>query len=202
MNQHRSNQYSSEQLQQFKNANKQFFRNPIIQSFFNHEDHVSMLQETMHDPTNENKERLDQAFKQFYFNIRFTSFISSSLYFDAIHFDQKQRQYSSRYLLLIDQPLQNEEAITLKDTIADPSAQITMDDIIRSEEIDDYIENIRLYNALQKLSLKQKEILYLSYVSRLSDTEIANKLQKSQQAVSKLRKKALQKIYHYMNNRG
>lgn len=52
--------------------------------------------------------------------------------------------------------------------------------------------------AVIRLTDKQKEILYLAYVKRLTDTEIGIVLNKSQQAVSKTHKKALKNINNYL----
>ncbi|XJZ27537.1 sigma-70 family RNA polymerase sigma factor [Bacillota bacterium Lsc_1132] len=191
-----------QKLKEFKERNKEFLSNPIIKNFLSNQEHYQMLIDTIADPTVKNKEKLDQAFKLFYFNIRFISFVSSSLYYNAVNFDKKQRKYSSRYSLTVDNTVQNEEEITFKEMIEDPEAEITLDKLVISEDIGDYITNPVIYRAIQDLSVKQKEILNLAYVKGLSDKEIARLLSKSQQSVSKMHKKALRKIQESFKEKG
>ncbi|GLY12625.1 sigma factor-like helix-turn-helix DNA-binding protein [Pseudobacillus badius] len=64
--------------------------------------------------------------------------------------------------------------------------------------IDDFIGDPILYQSLHTLTSKEKEIINLAYINNLSDVQIGKILNKSQQAVSKMHKKALKKIYDYM----
>ncbi|ARP44629.1 RNA polymerase sigma factor SigB (plasmid) [Geobacillus thermodenitrificans] len=150
------------------------------------------------NPTKENKEKLDIEFKKFYFSIRFTAFISSSLYFNAINFDKRYRKMLERYILTVDKPLGDEEDTSFKDIIADSQAEIQIENIIQSDDITDYIEDPVLYEAILTLSDKQREVINLAYVKGLSDTEIGKMLNKSQQAISKMRNRALKKICNFI----
>ncbi|PLR76237.1 hypothetical protein CU633_16760 [Bacillus sp. V3-13] len=202
MTTNKSNNHCHEKLEKFKKDNKEFLTNPLIKNFLKHKQNFELFLNTLCNPTIENRERLDQTFKIFYFNVRFISFISSSLYFNAINFDKKQRQYSSRNLLTVDSFIQNEEEVTFKDIIEDPESEITLDKLSISDDIADYIINPLLYEAVQTLSTKQKEVLNLVYLKGLSDTQIARLLNKSQQSVSKIHKKCLGKIQDYIKEKG
>lgn len=189
-------------LEEFKKCNKEFLSNPIIKSFLSNQENYQLFLDTIVHPTVENRNKLDRMFKAFYFHIRFISFISTSLYFNAVHFDKKQRQHSSRYLLTIDSTVQNEEGITFIELIQDPESEIVPDKLSISDDIADYIGDPVLYEAVQELSVKQREVLTLAYIGGLTDTEIAKLLHKSQQSVSKMHKKALRKIQDHFKKKG
>lgn len=191
-----------QKLDDFYKSNKEFLSNPIIKNFLKNQENYQLFLDTINNPTIENKEKLDRTFKLFYFNVRFISFISSSIYFNAVNFDKRQRKYSSRNLLTIDSTMQNDEEITFKDIIEDTKSEITIEKLSISDDIADYLINPILYKAVQSLSVKQKEVLNLVYIKGLSDTEIAKLLNKSQQSVSKIHKIALRKIHDYIREKG
>jgi RNA polymerase sigma factor (sigma-70 family) len=190
-------QETNEKLEDFKNKNKLFLKNPLIQNFLKDRYHAQLFQKAISNPTLENKEELDRAFKLYYFNVRFTSFISSTIYFNAINYDKKQRKHNLRHLLTIDSPAQNDEDMNFKDSLVDPNGETTIEKILDSEDITDYIEDPILYEAVNSLSKKQKEVLSLAYIKCLTDTDIAKLLNKSQQSVSKIHKRALEKIQEF-----
>ncbi|MGE7692079.1 sigma factor-like helix-turn-helix DNA-binding protein [Lysinibacillus sp. NPDC097214] len=84
--------------------------------------------------------------------------------------------------------------------IADEQAENLIDEVFIG---DDLVKNVTcpiLHNALNSLTKKQKEFINLAYVEELSDTEIGLKLNKTQQAVSKTHKKALENMLTYIEN--
>lgn len=88
-------------------------------------------------------------------------------------------------------------------------AQITcieeMDDVfcgidnsaIEKFQIDDIIEDTRLFYFLKKLTLQQKTILYDCYIDLFNETEVAKKLGISKQAVNKMKRKILAKAVEF-----
>ncbi|MCM3006828.1 sigma-70 family RNA polymerase sigma factor [Priestia koreensis] len=194
-------EYCVQKVEKFKLKNKNFLENKIIKSFLEKIEHNELFAEVICNPTKENEERLDEAFKRFYFNIRFTSYISSAIYFNAINFDKKSRKMNHRNPLTVDMPIGNEEDGTFKDLIVDTTADIQIDNILQSERIIDYLENPTLCDAIRSLTQKQQEVLNLAFVYNLSDTKIGMLTSKSQQSVSKIRKKALQEIIRYLKDR-
>lgn len=189
-----------EEIDGFISANEEFFNNSIVKSFLSSQKYKDLFVETLCNPSIENNEKLDIAFKKYYFNIRFTSYIASALYFNALNFDKRHRKIQKRYLLTIDKSF-GEEDLTFKDNIIDSSSTISLNDLIKSENIIDYLEDPLLCEAVNLLTKKQKEILDLAYVKGLSDTEIGKVLDKSQQSVSKTHKKALKRIQYYLQKR-
>lgn len=182
--------------------NKAFLEQKIVQNFLKEEKNRKLLLDAICNPTVENNIALDHEFKKYNFNARFISYISSTLYFNAINFDKKYRKYSERFKLIMDKPIKEGEQTTLKDSLEDATSHLDLEDIISSINIEDYIECPVLFKAVTKLSNKQKQIINLHYLKGYSITEIGKLLKKSQQSVSKLHQKALNEIYDYIKKNG
>ena len=121
-----------------------------------------------------------------YIDARFVKYISNLIYYNSINFDKKRRVLASRNLLVIDN---NENKLDV------PSLQ-DIDNI--SPNLQDHITNSELFHAYEKLSEQQKKVLSLYFVKQLTDKEISNILGSSQQNISKLRLKALDKLRKFM----
>lgn len=192
-----------EKLNRFVEENRYFLEHRVVKSFLSNEENKRLFFEVICYPTSVNKKKLDEEFKRFYFNIRFTAFLSSTLYFNAINYDKRHRKLSNRYQLTLDQSIgDEEEERTFKDLIEDSNSNLTIDDILDSTDIKDYVTEPSLVQAINKLTPKQKEVIDLAYVKGLSDTEIAKRLGKSQQGISKLHKKALKRIHDSIEENG
>ncbi|MDX8046527.1 sigma-70 family RNA polymerase sigma factor [Gracilibacillus sp. S3-1-1] len=183
-----------QKFKQYKAENKDFLENKVVRSFLEKKENLVLLMNVLCNPSKENEDELDRAFKYFYFNIRFTSYISSALYFNAINFDKKYKKIRDRFPLTMDNLVGDENGETFKEMIKDDNSEIKIDVFLKSENIIDYLEDSLLSESVKRLTDRQKEILYLAYVKQLTDTEIGIVLHKSQQAVSKTHKKALKTI--------
>jgi RNA polymerase sigma factor (sigma-70 family) len=195
--------FCKRKIEKFKEENKDFLENSIVKSFLMEEKNQKLLVQFICNPTEENKKLLDKEFKEFYFDIRFTSYISTALYFNAINFDKRYRKMLKRQPLTVDQSIKNDTSQpSLNTLLVDTEAEVQVDDILRSENIEDYVTNPVLYEAIQSLTEKQKEVISLAYVKGLTDTEISKVLNKSQQAVSKIHKAALKNICKFIEKKG
>lgn len=188
-----------EKIVEFFDANQEFLNNKIIKNFLNNIENQELLLNVIENPNENNKNKIDESFKKFYFNVRFISFISQTIYFSAINFDKKIRLVNSRFPLIADSNLKEDDQLSIKDLIVDDKAHIDIEQIINDENLEKYVGDEKLLQAILLLTETQKKIISLSYIDGLSDTEIARKLNKSQQTVSKTRKKALENIYSHLN---
>ena len=169
-------------------------KNQLLASFLGHPDYYAAYRLAMEDPTTENLERLDRFFKEFYFDIRFTSYISSTIYFNAINFDKRQRIQNSRHSLTLDATVPEGNGSSFAEMLCDAESSISLDAVLVDASLPDQVASTDLFAALQTLTTKQLQILELSYVNGLNDTEIGIALSKSQQTVSKTRKRALKAL--------
>ena len=192
-----------ERIKKFEGENQQLLNNELVISFLKIPTNKEKYMDTIINPTTENMKELDMLFKHFYFKIRFISHISSTLKFNSINFDKKLRLIQSRFSLTLDAKINaNEGQETFLDLIADEQAEGHFSEVNLKDNLDDYVISPILYDALNSLTKKQKEIISLAYAEGLSDTEIGRRLNKSQQAVSKTHKKALENMMMYIKNHG
>lgn len=180
----------------FIKENKQFLNNPIIKDFLSKRNNYQLFKRSICNPTFQNKELLDKTFRSFYFQLRFTAYVSSTLYFHGINLDKKIRETNYRFQVTLDQAVNDNSELSYKDLI-----EYHEDFEIESDNILDYIINPILYEALQNITFNQRKILYLVYIKGFTDSEVSILLKKSQQAVSKSRNKALKKIKSFMEEK-
>ncbi|MGX7417865.1 sigma-70 family RNA polymerase sigma factor [Carnobacterium gallinarum] len=76
-----------------------------------------------------------------------------------------------------------------------------LDSISEYTNMEEYIDNESLSNAISKLNLKEKYILYHKFVAVISDKKIGEKLRISSQAVSKQKRKIFDKVKHSYENK-
>lgn len=192
-----------ERIKKFEGENQQLLNNELVISFLKIPTNKEKYMDTILNPTMENMKELDMLFKHFYFKIRFISHISSTLKFNSINFDKKLRLIQSRFSLTLDATINaNEGQETFLDLVADEQAEGHFSEVNLKDNLDDYVISPILYDALKSLTKKQKEIISLAYAEGLSDTEIGRRLNKTQQAVSKTHKKALENMMMYIKNHG
>ncbi|MGB8001274.1 MAG: sigma-70 family RNA polymerase sigma factor [Anaerobacillus sp.] len=163
-------------------------QNKAVDSFISHRENQRLIEDFLQQPNAQKEDHLNEAFKAHYFDIRFTSYVSSSLYFHSVNFDKHARKYSERHPLTLDHTVEQEGG-SLIDLVPDPSSDIAP--FTNFSTLTECLENEELLQAFEALTDKQKHILDLAYVQDYSDTDIARVLGVSQQAVSKTHRKAL-----------
>lgn len=167
--------------------------NRLIEQFLSIPEHAELFQSYKKAPTERQEEELDATFKQYYKQIRAISYLNKFIHFASKKSDKKIREHQERYQLIMDKPSDEEGNTTIGDLLIDESSVFYYKEI-PSEQLEDYVQNPIISNSLKRLTKKQKNILYLSYVKSLKDIEIAKRLHVSQQAITKTKNKTLQKI--------
>lgn len=166
--------------------------NPIIKSFLAAPENMALLKEVIDNPTDILKKKLDDIFREFYFKIRFTTYLSQVIYFNAINYDKKIKLFLDRNISILDRPLKNDREGTMIDRLSSAVWQDGQE--ISSSNISDHLTCPSLFIGTQLLTENQRQLLSLAYVHGFSDSEIAAYLKKSQQAVSRSHRKALKKL--------
>lgn len=188
-----------EPLEIFQKKHPDLFQQPIIQSFLQDEKNRELVRQAICYPTRQNRQLVDEAFQTFYSHVRALTYLTHVIHSQAIHFDKTMQKHNSREILTLDQPLQSEEdgqETTHKDMLYQPSSD--MADKIACETMGDYVDDPSLYQAIQSLTAKQRDILTYRYGHQLSNKEIADWFGDSLQNVSKLHRKALQHLKKYL----
>ncbi|MEX3625338.1 sigma-70 family RNA polymerase sigma factor [Viridibacillus arvi] len=195
------NECNAKKVEKFEVDNQELLNNDLVISFLKIPANKKIYMETISNPTPDNMKKLDISFKHFYFKIRFFSHISTTLKFNSINYDKRLRLIQSRFSSTLDASINsNEGEETFIDLLADEQASNHFEEFAKNDDIDEHVTCPLLYDALNTLTKKQKEIINLAYGEGLSDTEIGLRLDKTQQAVSKTHKKALENMLSYIEN--
>lgn len=192
----RTNQSVENYLTKFE----KHLQNPVIKSFLEIPENMDLLVEVINNPTNLSKTKLDDTFREYYFKIRFTNYLSKAIYFNAINFDKKVNLFLDRNKSILDSQLKEGENLTLIDYLVSKEWQEEHEMWNDSSNIADHLSSYSLYKAIQLLTENQRQLLNLAYIYDLNDSEIAIYLNKSQQAVSRSHKKALEKLKEIIEN--
>ncbi|GAA0853987.1 sigma-70 family RNA polymerase sigma factor [Paenibacillus glucanolyticus] len=165
---------------------------PILLEFLKNQIHMELLINYLHEPTYTNKKNVDEAFKKYFLELRFTAYMSSLIHFTSIDFDKKRRKEKKRSILFPENdPNSPFPYIGTEDQYMEESQVSSFESIISS---------LPLHKAILKLTETEKKVLLDAYVFNKSDTEIAKNKGVSQQAISKTRTKALNKLKSYLTN--
>ena len=179
-------------------------RNPILKSFLADEEHFKLYRQYNAQSQDQIKELLDEKFTNYYSKTRAIAYFSKTIHFTAMHFDKKERQLNQRHLLYLDRQevdintSSSSSSVSIKDQIIDDTASSLFEEQLY-DRLEDYIENPQLFHALHTLTKRQQQILYLTFVHNMSDTEISKQLQVSQQAITKSKNSALKKVRRLMD---
>ncbi|QXE01763.1 sigma-70 family RNA polymerase sigma factor [Terribacillus sp. DMT04] len=159
----------------------------LMNGFLKEKEHLSIYQQAVRYPSAANLNRLNSAFQRFYTEIQLTNYLTTTLSFYASNYSKHAARKRDRELIILDQPANEEHDSSKKDML------IARDDqqVYGWEQA---IQDPALFSAIQELPDKQKQHLELCFVHQLTHTEIADKLDISQQAVSKSIQSALNKI--------
>lgn len=163
----------------------------IMQNFLRQKSNYQLFTTAVCFPTEENWERLDRAFRQFYIEIRFTRYLAKVIWRYARDFRTKDQRYAAHYLTILDQPINQEEASTThKDQLADSRESVHSEEESLLNQVDDY----RLQEALKQLTDKQLKVLNFYYAYHITQQEIAHQLGVSQQSISRTIDTTLHKL--------
>lgn len=185
-----------EKLKKFYLENDALMQNEVIQSFLKSAKNEQLLAQVLMDPSDKNTKELDKQFKEYYLKIKIIKYISSLIYFYTIDFDKKNNRRNRRFTLILDAPKQqndNDNPVNVIDV--QPSKHTTETAYFENmQTFQELIESTRLYNAYQKLTSKQKEVLNLIYIQEFTMKEIARLYEDTPQNISNIHKRALKKI--------
>ncbi|MFB9325927.1 hypothetical protein ACFFSY_08300 [Paenibacillus aurantiacus] len=170
-------------------------RHPVLRGFCTHPGNANSVRKYINESTPENLEKLNLAFKRYFFAIRFTKYLNSLITNGRIDFVRKNKRSEERELVIFNKQISDEEEAEIGELLTavysgDDLPQVTTNPDVFQEQIN----NEWLYEGFSLLTSKQKVVITLAYSALSRDSEIALLLHVTQQAVSKTRKSALQKI--------
>ncbi|WP_438350935.1 hypothetical protein ACP8HI_09965 [Paenibacillus sp. FA6] len=184
-----------EAFQDYRLRNKRLFENKVISSFFGNPYHVYLFVNMICEPSIDKKMELEMTFRKFYFCIRFTKYLCSLIKFADVDYHRKRKKQEDRNPLVFDTPMGEEGDMTLGELLLFISVQPELGLPQRNPDIfQSAIEDPKLFTVFSRLTSKQKQVITLAYDAGVLDTEIASVLMVSQQAITKTRRTALEKM--------
>ncbi|WP_223556567.1 sigma-70 family RNA polymerase sigma factor [Lysinibacillus sphaericus] len=190
----------NQKVEEFFYRNNKQVNNPIIKSFLSDSENLYLVQKAILYPTDSNKKLVDESFQSHFINVRKIKYVSNLIYFFSLDFDKKRRKLQKHTLLILDKGLSEEGGTTAKEQIEDASNEKELENIV-GEGLLDNIEDEQLLKSLQKLTVKQLQVLEMIYVKDLTTKEIAQKLRTTPQNISNLHRKALNKLNHTLRKK-
>ncbi|WP_107936510.1 sigma-70 family RNA polymerase sigma factor (plasmid) [Ureibacillus chungkukjangi] len=149
----------------------------------------------LYEPNVRNAVELNEAYKKYERQLIVRSYLKKAINFEAKKFDQKIRN-NEKQNTPIDQT--EEDGKKLIDMLIDAESERIYDELWNTK-LEETFEDIKLYQAVINLTSKQRKILYLLYIRELSEKEIARHMSVTQQAVSKVHRKAINKLKEVMS---
>ena len=159
--------------------------NKLIEGFLVDKNNLLLYETYLKNPTDINREKVEKAFRTHVMKVKFLSYFSKVLFYEAQRFDKKIRTTHLLPLLATDE----DEIISFS-----IHPIYTENENNKSFKLEDYFEDERLYNIISTLSNNNKKILYWLYVKELDEVEVAEKLGITKQGVNKRKNNLLKKI--------
>lgn len=189
-----NNNKSKHTAKKFMSNYEKALENPLIKNFLEVKDNYELVKNTLNYPTPQKIKEVDEVFKNYFYNVKMLSYISKLIHFFSIDYDKTINKFQDRFLLILDQPINQdgESNLTTKDIIESP--EYTSLDSIYGSSLLDYIQNHELHSALLLLTKKQLEILELIYYKNFQLTEIAEIKNTTPQNISNQHRRALRAL--------
>ncbi|GLO67208.1 MULTISPECIES: sigma-70 family RNA polymerase sigma factor [Oceanobacillus] len=188
--------------QNFVKDNELIFRNALLQSFMQSQEHWALLEESLRCPSSDATRILDKKFKEHFSEISLISLLSNEIRRFAIRYDQRYRRNTKRQMLILDRPRYHDSQVTTWMELIPSKKSLEQEAFQTEERLENRVENPIIHKAINELTARQKFILEAAYIHECTDTEIAQIDGVSQQTISKTRKKALQNIYSFLQREG
>ncbi|GED55191.1 hypothetical protein BBO01nite_44320 [Brevibacillus borstelensis] len=150
--------------------------NKVIRSFFSDPENKRIYEKVIESNREDLLEELNKRFREFFLEVRLIKFISTIIHNTVIELDiqaRKKAQFLDPYDSALHDKLSTQEALGDK--------KVLFDDEVISK-------------AFQSLTNNEKKVITLAFVKELKESEIAKRLNVTQQAVSKTKHRALKKL--------
>ncbi|OYD09646.1 sigma-70 family RNA polymerase sigma factor [Paludifilum halophilum] len=162
-------------------ARKKGFSDRLIRGFYQDPSHRRLQMEARQSLAK--KRELEQSFREFCVEVQWWSYISKVIQHAARDKIQKQKKDQFQMPLILDQPIEEGSAETLKDRVKareKPTGSLFAQ-----------VKNPDLFQSCEHLTDKQRQVLDLHYQQGLTFREIAKEMRVTPQAISKTHRNAV-----------
>ena len=160
----------------------------VFKRFIEVEEYKKLYHAYLQEPTSANADTLNEKFKNFEKQIIRIAYIKKAILYESKKFDSMLREHNRKYELNLDAPIN--ESLTLVDTVQDENSFLQFENIFEND-LESLLSDELLLTLLKRLNTKQKQVLYYRYVNELTEKEIANIYNVTQQAISKMIHKSI-----------
>ncbi len=160
----------------------------VFKRFLEIEGNKKLYSSYLEEPTSTNADTLNERFKYFEKQVVRIAYIKKVIFYESKRFDSKLREHNKKFDLNLDAPI--DESFAMLDTVQDENSFIHFERIFEND-LESLVNDEQLITLLRRLNTKQKQILYYRYVLDLTEKEIANMYNVSQQAISKTLHKSI-----------
>ncbi len=158
----------------------------VFKKFLEIEENKKLYTLYLEEPTSENADSLNEQFKYFEKQIVRIAYIKKVIFYESKRFDSKLREHYKKFEL---KSTMDESASGIE-KIQDENSFIHFEHIFE-DDIESLVSDELLITSLRRLNTKQKQVLYYRFVMDLTEKEIANLYNVSQQAISKMLHKSI-----------
>ena len=175
--------------------------NRLLKSFLEDETAHQLYKSYLENPSSQIKDTLEKMFKIHVRKIQLLSYFSRILHFESQRYDKKIRYQNSLYQLILDKE-SNEGDVRIIDMIPDDSIsdEFEVTSSTDAAHLESFFEDEKLYSIVSNLTQRQKDIIYALFIDNQTESEVAERLNITKQAVNKVKNQTLKKIKRdYMN---
>ena len=160
----------------------------VFKSFLDIEENKKLYDSYLDEPTNTNADILNERFKFFEKQIVRIAYIKKVIFYESKRFDSKLREHNKKFDLSLDAT--TDESASKTSLVQDENSFIHFE-LIFENDLESLLSDEMLITLLRRLNTKQKQVLYYRYVLDLTEKEIADIYNVSQQAISKTLHKSI-----------
>lgn len=170
-------------------------QNRLVKGFLKNEEAKKLYDSILNNPTTQKMESIESLFRIHVRQIQLLSYFSKTLHFESQKFDKRIRRNNSVNQLILDKESSDGKSKII-DLIQDEDKNdiLEFNYFVEFSELEKLFEDKLLYKIVSKLSLKQKNVLYAIFVNHMTESEIAQDLGVTKQAINKIKNLALKKI--------
>ncbi|QQK81362.1 sigma-70 family RNA polymerase sigma factor [Salicibibacter cibi] len=170
----------------FFDNNPQLAKQQIFQGFLEYDEYQHIFIQAVCFPNHGAFRALNEAFKDHYANVQFTYYLTKTLYWTSVQYDQRRREQRDNQRLMMDN-------LHETGTIWYPCENMP-DIITETSDLGTWSEDVELTNALRQLTAKQQIVIIERYGYERTNNEIARLLNVSPQAISRTHSHALKRL--------
>lgn len=105
------------EVREFVATYEKALNSPVLRAFLEEEQHMNLLIESIVEPTQKNREAVNESFRSFYMELRLVKYLSQLIHYYSIDVSKRYRRHFERHSYVMHQPLSNDHSLYLHDVL-------------------------------------------------------------------------------------